>query len=248
MDTLRGLSYGTSQINRPSVEGPIAQSIARVRLLDHPFYQAWSRGTLTREDLQFYAGQYYHVVRAFPEMIAQVAAHIPEGPARRALEENLADELGASGPSHPSLWLDFAQGIGAPRGATESAPATPETLQALASLSALSKGAGPAAIAALWAIESQAPDVSAAKIRGLRDFYGVHDASTLAYFNVHSTLDVEHSDEEMAILGSMIQTPNDSAAACDAALVAAHALWRVLDGVVRERHISCAPGMPSVAG
>ena len=36
-------------------------------LLKHPFYQAWTEGTLSKESLQLYAEQYYQHVRAFPE-------------------------------------------------------------------------------------------------------------------------------------------------------------------------------------
>ena len=42
------------------------QEIAQYDLLKHPFYQAWSAGELTKEDLKFYAEQYYHQVSEFP--------------------------------------------------------------------------------------------------------------------------------------------------------------------------------------
>ena len=41
--------------------------IAKYDLLCHPFYQAWSQGRLTREDLRAYAAEYFHHVAAFPE-------------------------------------------------------------------------------------------------------------------------------------------------------------------------------------
>jgi pyrroloquinoline-quinone synthase len=38
--------------------------IEEYHLLKHPFYQAWTKGTLSREALQLYAEQYYqHVQR-----------------------------------------------------------------------------------------------------------------------------------------------------------------------------------------
>jgi hypothetical protein len=35
--------------------------IGRYHLLKHPFYQAWTEGTLSKESLQLYAAQYYRV-------------------------------------------------------------------------------------------------------------------------------------------------------------------------------------------
>ena len=39
--------------------------IARHDLLTHPFYQAWAKGELTREDLCCYAMQYFIMSRRF---------------------------------------------------------------------------------------------------------------------------------------------------------------------------------------
>jgi pyrroloquinoline-quinone synthase len=42
------------------------ERVAPFNLLQHPFYQAWSKGELTREDLREYAAEYWHHVSAFP--------------------------------------------------------------------------------------------------------------------------------------------------------------------------------------
>ena len=81
-------------------------------LLGHPFYQAWSRGELTREDIQIYATDYYHHVEAFPRYLSGFLRRLPQGRLRQAVLENLEDELGTGlKPSHASLWCDFAEGI-----------------------------------------------------------------------------------------------------------------------------------------
>ena len=51
-------------------------------------------------------------------------------------------------------------------------------------------------IAAFYAYESQVPAVSVEKIEGLKSRYGIDDPRTLAFFTVHSTLDLEHSGAE----------------------------------------------------
>src|SRR5258708_39951804 len=42
------------------------ERVAPFNLLQHPFYQAWSKGELTREDLREYAAEDWHHVSAFP--------------------------------------------------------------------------------------------------------------------------------------------------------------------------------------
>src|SRR5258708_40289410 len=91
--------------------------IAKVDLLCHPFYKAWSEGQLTREDLREYALDYYEHVRAFPTHLAELALRLDEGHTRRTVLANLGEEMGheggrPSGPSHTAVRMDFAVGMG----------------------------------------------------------------------------------------------------------------------------------------
>ena len=85
-------------------------AIAEKNLLNHPFYQDWQAGKLSREALQLYATQYYRHVEAFPKHLRVLAART-EGPLRDTVIENLAEEENPEGP-HPKLWRDFAVGSG----------------------------------------------------------------------------------------------------------------------------------------
>jgi pyrroloquinoline-quinone synthase len=88
--------------------------IARYDLLQHPFYQAWSKGELTRDELREYASEYWHHVSAFPTYLSALHAHLEDAPLRRTVLENLADEEGLpAGRAHSDLWMDFAAGMGA---------------------------------------------------------------------------------------------------------------------------------------
>ncbi len=98
----------------------LEQKIAASDLLCHPFYKAWSAGWLTRADLRDYACDYYHHVEAFPTYLEVLAARLPDGELRRAVEANRRHEMGDEErhePCHAELWLDFAAGMGAPRDA-----------------------------------------------------------------------------------------------------------------------------------
>jgi pyrroloquinoline-quinone synthase len=68
--------------------------IAKYDLLCHPFYQAWSAGELTREDLRGYALDYYQHVQAFPTYLAAFALRLNEGELRRTVLANMRDEQG----------------------------------------------------------------------------------------------------------------------------------------------------------
>ena len=82
-------------------------------LLKHPFYQAWTAGTLPLESLQEYAKQYFHFEAAFPTFLSAIHARMEPGEARKAVLDNLWDEehgekttwhSGCSSPSR-SVWM-----------------------------------------------------------------------------------------------------------------------------------------------
>ena len=74
-------------------------AIAEKNLLNHPFYQDWQDGKLSRESLQLYAAQYYRHVEAFPKHLRVLAART-EGPLRDTVLENLAEEENCSPGRH----------------------------------------------------------------------------------------------------------------------------------------------------
>lgn len=91
-----------------------------LQLLNHPFYQAWMKGTLTRESLLDYAGQYSHHVTAFPASLESAISKAPNQAAAAILQDQLSEENGQKfGVSHPELWLQFAEGLGLSRAPSE---------------------------------------------------------------------------------------------------------------------------------
>ena len=77
----------------------------------------------------------------------------------------------------------------------------------------------------------QVPEVATEKINGLRDRYGIDDARTLAFFAVHSTLDIEHSGHEREAIRRTTTTQTDADAAVTATRQALDAWWGFLDAV-----------------
>jgi pyrroloquinoline-quinone synthase len=215
--------------------------IANYDLLCHPFYQAWTAGQLTRDDLRDYAQQYYHHVQAFPTYLAELAIRLEDGELRRAVLANMADEqglenpLGESEPAHSELWLDFAKGMGSPRDLRrhQSLPAIDELT---AFFHRVASGGTPAeALAAFYAYESQVPRVAKEKARGLRETYGA-DEQTCRYFTLHTTADVYHSKMWRQQLERLLEThPESEEKALSAGENAAKALWKALDGIEESR-------------
>src|SRR5258708_15274701 len=94
--------------------------IAGQRMLDHPFYQRWTAGELTRGELQEYARQYYHYAMAFPTFLSSMHARSDDLEARQHLLENLIEE--ERGPEHhPALWFRFCEALGLDRDIVKAA-------------------------------------------------------------------------------------------------------------------------------
>jgi pyrroloquinoline-quinone synthase len=204
--------------------------IARRHLLKHPFYVAWTKGELTMPTLREYAKQYYHFERAFPQYVAGAYARLSDPVGRRVLLENLMDEEGRD-PTHPELWLQFANAIGVKRNAVEASrprPATKALLGAYARM-ALS-GSAPEALGALYAYESIFPAVAAEKSRGLRENYGITDPRAHEFFRVHTEADVAHSAAERELLARALRgNPAAQKAALRGVQASMNGWWRFLD-------------------
>jgi pyrroloquinoline-quinone synthase len=217
-------------------------AIATKHVLTHPFYQAWNQGTLSLEALQDYACQYYNHVAAFPTYLSALHARIADPELRKPILQNLIEEEGGS-PNHPELWLRFAQGLGLTRSQVLNAAVQPETANCVATFRALcSQGHFTRGLAALYAYESQIPEVSETKIEGLKQHYGVRDAETWRYFAVHVEADKAHREQEKQLLAQTVCDAGVAEEALAAAQQALEALWNLLSGVCRRHHIPCAAG------
>lgn len=215
--------------------------IAKYDLLCHPFYQAWSAGQLTRNDLREYAQNYYHHVEAFPSYLAALGLRLEDGELRQAVLANLCDEKGVEGRPgrdsvpHSELWLDFAEGMGSSRNLEWHTPA-PEIRQLLRHFHRVaSEGSTEEALAAFYAYESQVPRIALEKERGLSEQYGA-DPKTCGYFSLHATADVYHARVWRTQLEKRIFAhPEAAESALNAAEEAARMLWKALDGMEARR-------------
>lgn len=209
----------------------IDTKVAERAMLKHPFYQAWTEGRLSLDDLRAYARQYFHHVEAFPQAVSAVHSACPDRDGRRMLAENLAEEEGieAGKQDHATLWLMFACGLGEDAAAVRDEQLTAETQGLIDTFRKLSRRSYAAGLGALYAYESQFPGVASAKIEGLMDRYGIVDEETLRFFRVHESADVEHSAVCRELLDRLNDGDREEAVAAGEEL--AGALWNFLSGV-----------------
>ena len=205
--------------------------VERKHLLKHPFYAAWTNGTLSMEALRGYAGQYYRHVLSFPTYLSAVHSETPDLETRQYLLENLIDEERGN-ENHPELWLRFAEGIGCAREDVRMAAPQPETAACDRAFRAVASQGPAAGLAALYAYESMVPAVAASKIDGLKRHYGIDDDETLRFFTVHLEVDERHAEVARDLLERTVPA-DDRKIALQAASAALDALWGLLDGVTR---------------
>jgi pyrroloquinoline-quinone synthase len=178
----------------------IEREIAERHLLSHPFYKAWTAGTLPRPALLEYARQYFAFEVRLPRFLTALHARSEDRAVRTALLSNAWDEEHGE-RNHAELWLRFAESLGLTRDEVMGA-APNATTQALVDCyrDVAEKAPVAAGVAALYAYESQLPAVAEAKIAGLKEHYGFKDGEGTAFFEVHKSIDVDHAASERAIL------------------------------------------------
>ncbi len=204
--------------------------VAQQHLLKHPFYQAWMRGEISQSQLQDYACQYHLHVSHFPRYISAIHSQCEEPLSRQVLLENLLDEEGMThGVSHPELWLRFAEGVGVTRTQVVEAQLRPAIQTVKTTFMTLARASFWEGLGALYAYESQVPEIATSKIQGLKEWYGVEEPRALEFFKVHENADVAHR----AALEQILQaaTPEQQALAERGARLAGQSLWDFLSDI-----------------
>jgi pyrroloquinoline-quinone synthase len=196
----------------------IEEARDRWNVLEHPFYQRWSAGELSREELAVYSGQYRHATAAIARLSADVAGSAPD--AERAELRRHAEEEAA----HIALWDGFVEAVGG-EVAAEPNEETRECVEAWTA-----DDGRVAQLVRLYAIESGQPAISATKREGLAAHYEIGDGPGNEYFRVHEKADVEHAAEGRSLIERHLADA-DPEALVAAAESAFAANWKLLDGV-----------------
>lgn len=137
------------------------------RLLDHPFYQAWTKGEVTKEQLAKYHASYNEFIEEMPKYWQKIIDGFGENGTFAA--KVVQDET-----EHIELWQKWNSKL----------PKTDE-FPTMADLnSELNEMSTSELLGAIAAFEMQQPEVAKTKKEGLLEHYG-YEASELTYFDDH---------------------------------------------------------------
>jgi len=134
------------------------------QLLDHPFYQAWTHGTVTRDQLARYSRSYAEFIAAMPSYWARIGQDFGVDTSALVAEET----------QHIALWEKWSAEL--PE--AKDFPRMTEVLDTFASFNASEL------LGAVHAFEIQQPGVARTKKDGLLAHYGFAEADTV-YFDEH---------------------------------------------------------------
>ena len=175
-------------------------------LLKHPFYQAWSAGTLPVEALKVYAREYGQFINLLPKGW-----------------ETLQDgETAGEEREHAEMWESFSAALGAPVDVTPvlEARQLADTARELFSRPA-------SALGAMYAFEAQQPATAKSKLIGLKTRYTL-PREVEPYFEAHSA----NWHEAQKLLRQINALPaEEQAQAVEACDRMARALWEALTGI-----------------
>lgn len=142
------------------------------KLLDHPFYQSWTKGEITNEQLADYTYSYYELIQEIPNLWSKAITGL------NAVSED-SEKLISEETSHISMWNDFK--------VKQSSSNYPSMKDVIKELSAMNPSE---LLGAIHSFEIQQPEVAKTKKEGLLKFYGFNESDT-KYFDEHMN-EAEH--------------------------------------------------------
>jgi pyrroloquinoline-quinone synthase len=198
-------------------------------LLKHKFYQMWSNGSLSVEHLRGYAKEYFQIVKAVPSMVSAVIQNMaPEFGCTAEINAKIRHNMEEEN-QHMHSWISFAESIGVTRNELLQYECSQKGKDAVSTMINLTQSSFAAAVSTLYSFEKQLPEISAKKIEGLVNYYGINSEKALNYFKIHQTVDIEHAELWSSIMCSMPETLHHTI--LDAASKSLVCQNLVLDGV-----------------
>jgi len=206
-------------------------SIEQKSLLKHRFYQLWSAGSLSMDDLRGYSKEYFQLVKSVPNLVSNVLEQVTPDLEHaykhvNTVKHNLEEEK-----QHVAPWISFAESIGVPINDLYGYECSQKTKDAVLNMSELTRRSFACGISTLYTFEKQLPEISAKKIEGLVNFYGVQKDNdrALEYFRIHQKVDIEHTKLWQNLLESTPAPLHETI--LDAASKSLNCQNMILDGV-----------------
>ena len=186
------------------------QTLEKLNLLQHPFYQSWSAGTLAPEKLRTYSGEYGTFIKKIAEAWDAVGY------------KDIADIE----RSHAVMWADFAKSLKTSISENTNVAEVKELNDFIDECN----NDKAKALGALLAFECQQPHTVESKLKGLREHYSNLQCDE-TYFKVH--LD-DWDEPEMLKKEINMLDEEGKAASIDAFEKSCQHLWNALTGIHGE--------------
>lgn len=191
-----------------NLEQRLNEILDKWSLLEHPFYKAWTMGSLPDDHLKLYASEY----AGFIGMVA------------KGWEACGDQEIAAEEIEHYDLWKDFARSLG-----NQKVNTSIEEVNALVDACDKNYEDYTTALGALYAFERQQPATAKSKLDGLKSHYQ-HLNADETYFEVH----VDDEEEPAILLKNMeALSTEDQDKAAHACEEVAGKLYHALTGIMK---------------
>lgn len=202
---------------------------------NHPFFDLWAAGKLTKEQTALYCVQHFHYVTEYLNWLAYEASQIPRRDVKAYLFENLGDEENPD-DRHLDMLKDYVRASGVD-------PATVESSIVLSGTDQLQNWGWrmvyqtpwQAAVAGLFiGLESQFLDICKKIVPALHRHYGYKPgAREIRFFEEHIRADEIHGAKGFAIVEKYCGTPELKALAIQQVEEATIRRWRYMNSVYR---------------
>jgi pyrroloquinoline quinone (PQQ) biosynthesis protein C len=217
---------------------------------NHPFFELWAQGKLTKEQTAFYCTQHYHFVGEFLNWLAYLASQIPERDVKNYLYENLGDEENPD-DRHLDMLKDYVAASGVDRNSVESSIVLggTEQLQNWGWMMVYQKFWPVAAAGLFIGLESQFLDICKKIVPALHQHYGYQaHARDIRFFEEHIYADEIHGSKGFAIVEKYCTTPELQAAAIKQVEDATIRRWRYMNNIYWYALHGKEDDTPAIAG
>jgi pyrroloquinoline quinone (PQQ) biosynthesis protein C len=200
---------------------------------DHPFFELWAQGKLTKKQTAIYCTQHYHYVGEYLNWLAYEASQIPQRDVKVYLFENLGDEENPD-DRHLDMLKDYVAASGLSRDSIENSPvlAGTEELQNWGWRMVYQKPWQAAVAGMFVGLESQFLDICKKIVPALHEHYGHRPgAREIRFFEEHIHADEIHGSKGFAIVEKYCNTSELQALAIKTVEEATIHRWRYMNGI-----------------
>ena len=200
---------------------------------NHPFFELWAQGKLTKEQTAFYCTQHFHYVVEYLNWMAYEASQIPRRDVKTYLFENLGDEENPD-DRHLDMLKDYVAACGVNPNSVEGSIVLGGTDQLQNwGWRLVYQTPWQAALAGMFiGLESQFLDICKKIVPALHKYYGHQPgAREIRFFEEHIHADEVHGSKGFAIVEKYADTPELQALALKAIEEATIRRWRYMNSI-----------------